>query len=163
MKKVDFKRKESQMRGLCMRIVVMMAALMLWTNCGSKSAVGTSVNADMRSSDYELSDDCALLHFYRPGSMMGMAISYDLHLEDEVVFRVKNKSKTTLKITSEGLKTVWAKTETRTELPVDIQLGHEYFIHCGLGMGAFVGRPRLEIVDNEKGRVEFAKIRSNKK
>ena len=155
MKNLNLKRKNSLLKGLFMGFL-MTAALMLLTNCGSKSAV--SATAGMQSYEYQLSDDCVLLHLYRPGSMMGMAISYDLHLDDEVVFRVKNKSKTTLKITSEGLKTLWAKTEARTELPVDIKLGHEYYIRCGLGMGAFVGRPKLEIVDNEKGKNEFAKI-----
>ena len=131
-----------------------MTAFMLLTNCSSKSIVSTSGYAE-----YQLSDDYALLHLYRPKSMMGMAISYDLNLDDNVVFRVKNNSKTTIKITSEGLKTLWAKTETRVELPVDIRLGQEYYVQCGLGMGALVGRPKLEIVDNRKGKDEFSKIR----
>ena len=119
--------------------------------------------AEPTSSEYQQSNDYALLHIYRPGSMKGMAISYNLHLNDEVVFRVKNKSKTTLKITNEGLKTLWAKTETRAELPVDIKLGYEYYIRCGVGFGAFVGRPKLEIVDNKIGKDEFDKIPSNEK
>ena len=164
MKKVEIKRKKSLLKGLFMRFAVMAATLLLLTNCGSnKAVVSASDDITSQSSGYQLSDDCALLHLYRPGSMMGMAISYDLHLDDEVVFRVKNKSKTTIRITSEGLKTLWAKTESKTELPVDIRLGREYYIQCGVGMGAFVGRPRLKIVDNEKGKVDFAKISSQKK
>ena len=159
MKKVDLKRMKSLMKGLFMGFVVMTTALMLLTNCGSKSVVIASTDGEIQRSDNQPSDDCVLLHFYRPGSMMGAAISYNLYLDDEVIFRVKKKSKTTLKITSEGLKTFWAKTESRAELPVDVQLGQEYYIRCGLGMGAFVGRPRLEIVDNKTGKSEFAKIR----
>ena len=147
------------MNGLFMGVVVMTTALMLLTNCGSKSAVIASAGDEMQRSGNQLSNDYVLLHFYRPGSMMGAAISYNLHLDDEVIFRVKNKSKTTLKITSEGLKTFWAKTESRAELPVDVRMGQEYYIRCGLGMGAFVGRPKLEIVDNNTGKSEFSKIR----
>ena len=161
MRTINFKRKKSPLKDLFMGFAVMTACMLL-TNCGgSKSAVSTSANANMPSSVYQLSDDCALLHIYRPGTMKGMAVSYDLHLEDEVVFRVKNKTKTTLRITGEGLKTLWAKTETRVELPVDVKLGHEYYIQCGLSFGALVGRPKLEIVDNKKGKDEFAKIPSN--
>ena len=157
MKRIIFKRKKSLLKGLFMGFVVMMAL----TNCGSnKSAVSTSANFS-QSSEYQLSDDYALLHVYRPGTMKGMAVNYDLHLGDEMIFRVKNKTKTTLKITSEGPKTLWAKTETRVELPVDFKFGHEYYIQCGLSFGALVGRPKLEIVDNKKGKDEFAKIPSN--
>jgi len=159
MKTLNLKKKNSLIKGLFMGFL-MTAALMLLTNCGSKSAVSTTDNVRTQGSEYQLSDDYALLHLYRPGSMVGMAISYDLHLDDEVVFRVKNKSKTTLKITNEGLKTLWAKTETKSELSVDFKLGQEYYIRCGLEMGAFVGRPKLELVDNKKGKDEFAKISS---
>jgi len=81
-----------------------------------------------------------------------------LHLDDEVVFRVKNNSKTTIRVTSEGPKTLWAKTEKRIELPVDIRFGREYYIRCGVGMGAFVGRPKLEFVDNYEGKAQVEKI-----
>ena len=139
-----------------------MMSFMLLTNCSrSKSVVSTSANENMQSSEYQLSGDCALLHIYRPGSMKGMAISYDVYLGDDVIYRAKNKSKTTLRITGEGQIMLWAKTETRAELPVDIRLGNEYYIQCGIGFGALVGRPRLEIVDNKKGKDEFSKIPSN--
>jgi hypothetical protein len=161
MENLILKREKSLLRGLLMGFL-MTAAFVLLTNCASKSVVSTSAGS-MQRAELQPSADYALLHFYRPGSMMGMAISYDLYLENDVVFRVKNKSKTTLKITSEGLKTLWAKTESKTELPVDIKLGQEYYIQCGLGMGVLVGRPRLEIVDNKTGKGEFAKIPASKK
>ena len=159
MKNFNLKRKRSLLNGLVMSFAVMTAAFMLLTSCGSKSAVSSSANGRMQHSDNQLSGDYALLHLYRPKSMVGMAISYNLQLGDEVVFRVKNNSKTTLKVTSAGLKTLWAKTETRTELPVNVKLGQEYYIRCGLGMGAFVGRPKLEQVDSQRGKAEFSKIR----
>ena len=123
-----------------------------------RSAVNASNDAESQNSDYQLSDDCALLHFYRPGGLVGVAISYDLHLDDEVVFRVKNKSKTTIRVTEEGLKTLWAKTEARVELPIDIQLGQEYYIRCGVEMGVVVGRPFMEIVNNNVGKAQYDKI-----
>ena len=120
-----------------------------------------SVSDDLEQpadSEYELSDDCALLHIYRPKSMAGMAISYDLHLDNDVVFKVKNNSKTTIRITEEGLIKLWAKTESKVELPVDIQLGNEYYIQCGIKMGLVVGRPTMKIVSSKEGRTQYAKI-----
>jgi len=151
MKKVESKSKKSLIRGLWMGLA-MMAAIVLLTNCGSQK------NVAALSPDYQLTDDCALLHLYRPKTMIGFAVSYGVHLDDEDVFLAKNNSKTTVRITSAGLKTVWGQTEARSEVSVDIQLGHEYYVRCGLGMGAFVGRPRLVIVDNKEGKKQFDKI-----
>lgn len=152
MKTVNFKSG----KGAIIGFVWMFATSLLLTGCGAGKAA-----SDVSGSvpEYRLDESCALIHIYRPGSMMGMAISYNLHLDDEVVFRVKNKSKMTVRVTGEGLKMLWAKTETREELPVDIELGKEYYVRCGIGMGAFVGRPKLEIVDAQVGKSEFGKIK----
>jgi len=164
MKTVELKRTESLLRGAWMGLAAMVAALMLLTNCGTaKSAGGASGDAAMQSSEYQLTNDCALLHLYRPATKVGVAVSYDLHLDNEVVFRAKYKTKTTIRLTSEGQKMLWAMTESKTELPVDIRLGQEYFVSCDIGIGAFVGRPRLRLMDNKLGKTQFAKIPSSKK
>jgi hypothetical protein len=132
---------------------------MLLTCCGSSRTVGDDYGYyDAQSPEYELTDDCALLHIYRPSSMAGMAVSYHIHLEDEPLFRVKNKTKKTVMVTTEGLVALWGRTETETELLLDIELGNEYYIRCGVGMGAFVGRPKIELVDARTGKAEFDKI-----
>jgi hypothetical protein len=159
MKKENLKSRKSAMKGAMIGFVWMFAASLLLTGCGAGRA---SLNATS-GEEYQLDESCALIHVYRPGSMMGMAISYNFNIDDKAVFRVKNKSKTTVRVTEGGQKTLWAKTETREELLINIELGKEYYIRCGLGMGAFVGRPRLEIVDNQTGKLEFAKIKGKKK
>jgi hypothetical protein len=68
----------------------------------------------------------------------------------------------TVKIDREGLITLWARTETKTELPIDIRFGNEYYIRCSISMGAFVGRPRLEQVDNKTGKLEIQSISDKK-
>jgi hypothetical protein len=157
MKKADLKRRESLLKGVVIGFAVM-AAFLLLTNCGSSKSV-VSVAGDVAISEYQLSDDCALLHFYRPATKIGVAVSFGVHLDDDVVFLAKYNSKTTVRVTKEGLKTLWATTESRAELPVDIKLGNEYFIRCNLGVGVFVGRPRLALVDNNDGRKQFIKIK----
>jgi len=101
--------------------------------------------------------DYALLHVYRHRGL-GSLISYDLHLGDTVICRVKNKWKETIKISKDGRNTLWAKTEAKAELPINIELGNEYYIRCSVKMGAFVGRAKLELVDNQTGKAEYQSI-----
>ncbi len=105
--------------------------------------------------------DYALLHVYRQ-SGVGALVSYDLHLGDTVIGRVSNKWKKTVKIRRDGLNTLWAKTETKEELPINIKFGNEYYIRCSLTMGAFVGRPKLELIDYQTGNSEYQSIKLNK-
>lgn len=141
-----------------------LATFLLLTGCSStKTATGTSsVNETqaVQSPEATLSDDCALLHIYRVGRMAGAAIGYDVNLDGEKVYRATNKSKTTIWITTAGPHTLSAKTESAAELPLDIQLGREYYIRCGMKMGVMVGRPELEIVDASTGKSEFNNIPS---
>jgi hypothetical protein len=108
-----------------------------------------------------LNADYALLHIYRCNGE-GFLVNYDLHLGDTVICRVKNKWKKTIKIKKDGLNTLWAKTEAKEELPINIEFGNEYYIRCSITMGAFVGRPRLEIVDKEMGEAECQFIKLKK-
>ncbi len=101
--------------------------------------------------------DYALLHVYR-ASGTGPLISFDLYLGDTVICRVKNKWKETVMVKKEGLNSLWAKTESKAEIPVKIEFGKEYYIRCSVVMGAFVGRPKLELVDRKAGKIEFDTI-----
>ena len=101
-----------------------------------------------------LNADFALLHIYRSGGT-GSLVSYDLHLGDSVICNVQNKWKKTFKIKKDGLNTIWAKTESKVEIPINIKFGQEYYLRCSVSMGAIVGRPKLEIVDNQVGKAEY--------
>ncbi|ODS81366.1 MAG: hypothetical protein ABS46_11665 [Cytophagaceae bacterium SCN 52-12] len=115
------------------------------------------IKADEPAPSLPADADYALLHVYR-ASGTGPLISFDLHLGDTVICRVKNKWKETIMIRKEGLNSLWAKTESKAEIPVKIEFGNEYYIRCSVAMGAFVGRPRLELVDRKAGKIEFDAI-----
>ena len=53
------------------------------------------------------------------------------------------------------MNSLWAKTEAKDEIPVDVKPGREYYIKCSIVMGAFVGRPKLELIDPKIGKIEF--------
>lgn len=98
----------------------------------------------------------ALLHLYRPGKMTGFMIGYDVHVGDSVKYRARNGSQGEVRRLVPGPVTVWAKTESREEISVDVQPGREYYVRCTIGMGAVVGRPHLQQVTVSQGRKEIA-------
>jgi hypothetical protein len=104
-----------------------------------------------------MDSDYALLYVYRQ-SNQGVLVNFDLHLGDTVICRVANKCKEIIKIDKDGMNTLWARTESKTEIPINIKFGKEYYIRCDISMGVMVGRPKLKIVDNEIGKIEFQSI-----
>ena len=96
----------------------------------------------------------ALLHFYRPGKMTGFLIGYDVHVGDSVGYRARNGSRGDVRRRVPGPVAVWAKTEAREEIVLDVRPGREYYVRCTLGMGALVGRPHLQQVSVAQGRKE---------
>ena len=102
--------------------------------------------------------DYALLHIYRFGGV-GSLVGYDLYLGDSVLVRVKNNWKETVVVRKDGLNTIWAKTESKAEIPINIENGKQYYVRCGLVMGAFVGRPTIDLVKSTTGKAEFESIK----
>lgn len=98
--------------------------------------------------------DYALLHVYRYGGV-GPLISYNLKLGDSVLCRVRNNFKTTVKIKKEGLNSLIARTESKKELPIDVEFGKHYYLRCSVDMGVLIGRPHMDLVDYKTGSGEF--------
>jgi len=103
--------------------------------------------------------DYAILKVYRY-SGAGALVGYDLHLGDSTICRVKNNFKTTIHIKKDGLNSLWAKTESKSEVPIDVKMGKTYYLRCGITMGAFVGHPKLELVDSKTGKLEFESLKA---
>ncbi len=100
--------------------------------------------------------DHALLHVYRFAN--APLVNYDLRLDDSVICRVRSNSATTVRLEASGTHVLRARTETTAEQPITIEHGRQYYLRCGIGMGAFVGRPKLELVDYVIGKQEFESI-----
>ncbi|HPH47721.1 MAG TPA: hypothetical protein PLJ60_20515 [Chryseolinea sp.] len=100
----------------------------------------------------------AKLFVYRPGGV-GALVGYDLHLGDTVICRVKNNWREEITITKKGSYALWAQTESKVEIPIEIEFGRIYYIRCGVGMGAFVGRPQLQLVDLTQGKIGYNSVK----
>lgn len=106
--------------------------------------------------------DYAILNVYRY-SGAGALVGYDLYLGDSVLCRVKNNFKTTIHIKKDGLNSIWARTEAKSEVPIDVKMGKTYYLRCGIAMGAFVGHPKLELIDGKTGKSEFESFEAKNK
>jgi len=113
----------------------------------------------LKNDDVAADWDYALVHFYRFGGT-GALINYDIHLGNNVICRSQSKWKTSVQVYNLGNNTLWASTESKTEIPVNFEPGREYYVRCGIQMGVLVGRPTLQLVDKRTGSAEFNSIKT---
>lgn len=102
--------------------------------------------------------DYAILYVYRPTGI-GPLVFYKLHLGESVICNVKAMCKEKIHIYKDGMNTLWAKTESRVEIPINIEIGRSYYVRCGVEMGLLVGRPSLKLVDNSIGKTEYNSLK----
>jgi hypothetical protein len=104
----------------------------------------------------------ATLYVYRPSSIVGVAIGYDLYVDDKVVCRIKSGVKYAIKVYKEGTIEVWGQTESKESITLNVKFGEEYYIKCGLSPGFAVGRPSLLIEEKNIGKEKYLKIKKKK-
>ena len=148
--------------GNAIKIVKHIPPSMMGSSCHRITAnilkVGNVDSLVLEEQEEELLDiDHAIFYVYRP-SGPGFLVSYDLHLGDKVICRVKNNYKQKIRIYNDGLNSIWAKTESKAEVPIKVEIGKEYYIRCGIKMGAIVGRPSIDLVDKATGKNEYQSI-----
>jgi len=102
--------------------------------------------------------DYAMLYVFRPNGV-GALVGYDVYLGDSVIWRAKNNSKAEIKIRKKGMNSIWAKTESKVEVPIDIEFGREYYLRCSMSMGVMVGRPALLLVNKVNGRPSYEAVK----
>lgn len=102
----------------------------------------------------------ALLYIYRPSIYTGSMIQYNLHVNDSEVCRVANGSRCIVKLTQAGKTKLWARTESRAQMEIDVKPGKVYFLKCGIKMGIMVGEPDMNLIDPSQGLAEFNRMRS---
>ena len=122
-----------------------------------KKSDSLSINVQTDSTKY------AILYVYRPSSFVGVIIGYNLHItnsaiKDSVIGRAKNNSKFMVKLYQEGKTQIFAQTEAKKFVNIDVKFGKKYFLKCGIAMGAFVGRPQLDLIYPEQGELDYNNV-----
>jgi hypothetical protein len=96
----------------------------------------------------------AVVYIYRPPSFVGSAVTFKVNAGDLPVISLSNGGYFPY-VTAPGRISFWAKTEAESFVIVDVEPGLEYYLKGTIGMGVFVGRPRLEQVPAATGRLEI--------
>lgn len=119
--------------------------------------------ASIKAIDEEIdpSVDYATLYVYRNGGA-GALVGYNLYLGDSLIGRVTNRFKQEIRISKEGPVELWAKTEAKASLPLDIKKGKTYYIRCSVSMGVMVGHPSLEKMGKQAGKREYESTKGKK-
>jgi len=68
-------------------------------------------------------------------------------------------------LSHEGQVELWAKTEKKASVKINVEFGKKYYLKCGVKEGIMEGRPELDLVTPDQGELGFANIegRENKK
>lgn len=165
----DVKRKAAEMGGNAIQLTSVKAPDLMSTCYRMKADVYTIAGADMpvlQVNKKQFEDSVvrklipdtasyALLYVYRPKSSLGPLVQYNLHVDDSVVCRVKYNDKHIIRLNKAGSTLLWARTESRKELSLDVKYGKVYFLRCGVKFGVMVGEPEFEIVSTAFGMDEF--------
>jgi hypothetical protein len=102
--------------------------------------------------------DFALVHVFRPKAFTGSAITYTLHVGEKTTCNMVNNSQFTVKIYTEGKTELWAQTEARASVTLDVKLGEEYYVRCGVKTGFWVGHPDITLLEKSLGRSEISNV-----
>jgi len=99
----------------------------------------------------------ALVYIYRPGKFMGGGVVFDVHAGS----KADNRAIVELQsggyfpyYADPGELELWAKTESTSSVTVDVKAGDTAYVRGSVGVGFFVGRPSLEMVDRSTGERE---------
>jgi len=100
----------------------------------------------------------ALVYIYRPPRSMGSGVTYHVHVgsqeDDNAIVKLQSGGYFPY-IAQPGETEFWAKTESTTSVTLDLKQGETHYIKGGLGIGFFIGRPKLSVVDNSVGASEI--------
>lgn len=117
-----------------------------------------SVLSDESDVEASTHPDYAVIYFYRE-SGAGALVSYDVYVGDTKVYRSRPDTKAEVKLYEDGDVEVWAKTEAKEVLPLTVRKGMDYYIRTSVSPGIMIGRPDMEILSSEAGRVEYESIK----
>jgi hypothetical protein len=131
-------------------VVAAVAGLALMSGCATTGPAFTKVE--------NIPAGKGLMYIYRPASFKGAAVSYDVHVKDKVVTNLKNGGYFPY-FAEPGENEVWAKTEAKSSVTVDVKPGQTYYVKGGVRMGFAIGRPDLSQQTADVGAAEIAECK----
>lgn len=96
----------------------------------------------------------SLIYIYRPSGFIGGGVHYDVYVGQDKVCNLVQGGYCQF-FSGIGEHEVWGKTESKGTVAVDAKAGKTAYVKAGVGMGFFVGRPTLIVVDDSLGSKEI--------
>lgn len=118
-----------------------------------------AIQDSITKSKFPANPNYALLYIYRLEAQDGYIRGFNIHNKDSVICKINNNSKYAIKLYKSGKTIVWAQTETKDSVSIDVKFGEEYFLKCTLKMGVVIGRPDMELISKEQGRFEYESMK----
>lgn len=99
--------------------------------------------------------NCAIFYIYRPKSRKISFASFTININDSAVCKIKSNNRYIVKIYKTGPTEIWARSEKRSSVTLNVETGKAYYLKCHVKKG-FAGEiPDLQLIDPEKGAEEF--------
>src|SRR6266542_932422 len=155
------KTKKNDMKNLFITLFIFCSSVQLDAQQNTDSLNKLSVVLNDTTALNETTDSAAhyaTLYVYRVRNFVGSMVGYKLHVNDSDVCKIKNNSKYAIKLYKEGITEIWAKTEKKASVKIDVKFGKEYYVRCGLTTGIFAGRPQLNMIAPEQGKLDFDNV-----
>jgi uncharacterized protein DUF2846 len=130
-------------------------------HAGAQTSTNVNFNAQNIGTDSSESK-YATLYVYRPKNFVGSLISYELHVNDSAVCRIKNNTKYVIHLDKPGEVELWAKTEQRASIKMNVEAGKKYYLKCGVKTGIIEGRPELNLIQPAQGELDFVSVEGRK-
>ena len=124
--------------------LVMTAVIIAFTGCASVATQQTNLFPEPKPGK-------GLVYFYREKKFAGMAISYNIKLNNAVIGALANGTYFFYEA-DPGTYTFVASTEASVSRTVSVVEGKTYYISGGVEMGMFAGRPALKVESEDEGK-----------
>ena len=97
----------------------------------------------------------AVLNIYRPKKRGHSFASFTINVNDSAVCKIKNNTRYTIRIYKFGATEIWARSESKSSLTMNLEMGKEYYLKCRAKSGMWAEVPDLVLMDPAQGKIEF--------
>ncbi|HYA19833.1 MAG TPA: hypothetical protein VEG25_04205 [Burkholderiales bacterium] len=106
----------------------------------------------------KIPDGMGLVYIYRQNSFIGGGVYYDVKTGTTVITTLHSGGYYPY-FAKPGELELWAKTEARTSVTLDVKAGETYYVKGTVGVGFVVGHPHLTIVSKDVGEAEIVECK----
>jgi hypothetical protein len=131
-------------------IAIVLLAALLVAGCATLGPAFQKVD--------KIPEGVGLIYIYRESEFIGGGVNYDVKVGETVITTLHNGGYYPY-FAKPGEVELWARTETKSAVTVDVKAGEVYYVKGEVGVGFFVGRPHLRVVPREKGEKEIAECK----